>query len=475
VTISRLWAFLAVGLPVLAATISNLSTVDLAYHLRAGGSTLDTGTIPAVDTFTFTANGVPWLNQQWAAQVLLAAVYRLGGWSGLVVLRAVLVGLLTVCLYVACRRQGVNPRTAAWLTLGAFAVGSVAFTLRPQFLGMALLAVLLFLVVERRSSPRWLWLAVPLTVLWANVHGSFVIAPLVLGLSWIQDLADRSPFARQTLIVTVLTGAATLVNPFGPDVWRYAAGLSTNSFITSQIVEWQPTSLRTPPGIVFFGSALVVAFLLATRKHRPAWPTLLWLGAFFLVGAYAIRGVAWWSLAAAFALAGVLAADDGSTTRETTEPVRRTNLAVAGMIVAVTIALLPFWRPIDAGLAAPAGVVGYAPSGISGHLRSTLKPGDRLFAPQPWGSWFEFAFPFASVAVDSRIEMFPASVWDDYDKVIAGEAEAKEILTSWGVSVVVARDDNDFGLIEKLTGDPEWRQAYQDETGRVFVRTSADG
>ena len=60
-TLARLWAFLAVGLPVLASLIGNLSAVDLAYHLRAGEITLDTGRIPVTDTFTFTAAGATWL------------------------------------------------------------------------------------------------------------------------------------------------------------------------------------------------------------------------------------------------------------------------------------------------------------------------------------------------------------------------------------------------------------------------------
>ena len=48
------------------------------------------------------------------------------------------------------------------------------------------------------------------------------------------------------------------------------------------------------------------------------------------------------------------------------------------------------------------------------------EPGDRLFNPQPWGSWFEFAVPDLPVAIDSRIELFPAQVWDDYAAVVGG-------------------------------------------------------
>ena len=60
------------------------------------------------------------------------------------------------------------------------------------------------------------------------------------------------------------------------------------------------------PGILFFGSALAVVVLIARRGRATPWPTLAWLAVFFLIGAYAIRGVAWWPLGAVAAIAGVL-------------------------------------------------------------------------------------------------------------------------------------------------------------------------
>ena len=96
-SLNRLWTFLAVALPVLAALLASLSSVDLAYHLRAGDEILRTGAIPRIDTWTFTADGLPWLDQQWGSQVILAAVYRIGGWTGLALLRAGLVGAIFAC------------------------------------------------------------------------------------------------------------------------------------------------------------------------------------------------------------------------------------------------------------------------------------------------------------------------------------------------------------------------------------------
>ena len=102
----ELWAVLAVLLPVLGSLLASLSTIDLAYHVRAGESILDTRVLPSPDTFSFTAAGLPWLDQQWGAQVAFAAVFRVGGWALLAVVRALFVGLIAWLVFRACRSAG---------------------------------------------------------------------------------------------------------------------------------------------------------------------------------------------------------------------------------------------------------------------------------------------------------------------------------------------------------------------------------
>jgi hypothetical protein len=285
------------------------------------------------------------------------------------------------------------------------------------------------------------------------------------------------PNRHRLLILAAISGAAALANPFGPEVWAYAAGLSTNSFVTGRISEWQPTSLRTIPGILFFGSAAVVVAFIARLGRRVPWPTLAILGLFAAIGTYAIRGVAWWPLGAAVALAGLLAAappaepSDAAARRPVrTERSSRVNLVVAGMIVAICVVLLPIWRAVDARIGAPAGVVGDAPPGITAAIRDLARPGDRLLNPQPWGSWFELALPGVPIAIDSRIEVFPVKVWDDFDRVRSGGDGWQATLASWGVTIAVARDD-ESAFVARLRG-AGWRQVYADDDGSVLVAAS---
>ena len=466
-TLTRLWLCLAVLLPVLAAIIAPLSTVDLAYQLRAGDEILAARALPTVDTWTFTAAGQPWVDQQWGAQVILAAVHDLLSWTGLVVLRAVLTGAIFAALLGICRRRGLDARTSALLVIAAFAVAAPAMGLRPQLFGMACFAAVLLLVAGRREHPRALWLVPVITILWANLHGSFVLAPVVLGLAWLEDLHDGVTPRYRTLLVAAVTVLAACVTPFGPAVWAYAVALSANPAVTARITEWQPTNLRSVAGLLFFGSAALVVLLIARRGRVVAWPTLAWLGTFALLGLYAERGVAWWPLAVVPAVAGTLIPAAADRVRAEPPLTRRLNGIVVALLALAGIALLPLWQPIDERTGAPDGLLTDAPPALTQAVREAASTGaERVFQPQRWGSWFEYAVPEVLVAIDSRIELFPAEVWDDYERVVAGVDGWQAQLDAWSVDLVVVEAEQ-TAFRERLEA-AGWRVVVEDADGAVL-------
>jgi hypothetical protein len=403
-------------------------------------------------------------------------VARLGGWTALAVLRAVLVGIAFACLFRVCRREGLEPRTAALLTIGAFVVASFSLALRPQLIGIAIFAALLWVSAWRHDRPRLLWLSVPLLVVWANLHGSFVLGLGLLGLFWIEDAVARVRRPHLALAVAAAAGAAvTLLNPFGLDLWRYAIGFAGSSAVASRVSEWQPSTPGSAEWFALYGSAIVVALLIARRHRRPTWPRMLTLAVFFGLGVVAVRGLAWWPLVAAMTVAERYAWPRSTTaaTRDRGEPplYRRINLAVTGALVVVGVALLPIWRPLDRGLGAPAGLVGEAPSRITAALHEIAKPGDRLFASQPWGSWFEYSVPQASVFVDSRVELFPADIWAEYGRVLDGGSGWQAVLDGSGVTIVVAAlAHGQQPLADRLRASPGWREVHADPEGVIFVK-----
>lgn len=474
-SLAALWRFLAVALPALGALIANLPSVDLTYHLRAGAEILDTGAIPTTDTWTWTISGTPWLDQQWLAQVLLAGTFEIGGWTGLVILRAALVAVTFGLLGAAIlrRNRGLASRTVALLVIAAFAVSAVGLALRPQLFGLALFALTLYVLELRRDRPRAVW-AIPLVAaVWANLHGSFILVPVLCGLAWLEDLHDRAPRRLELPAVALAAIAFSAITPFGFGVWAYAATLASNPVLSARVTEWQPTTLRDGQGLLFWGSVAAVVVVLARARRRATWPALAWLLVFAYLGAVAVRGLAWWPLVAALVVAGMLELDTPAPAR--TLRSNRLNAGLAAALLAVMVMLLPTWRPIDPGLRAPAGVVGNAPPGITSSLLATSTSNvERLWAPQPWGSWFEFALHAYSVGTDSRIELFPESAWRDYDLVAAGSAAGLEILDRDLVEFVVAAREQ-AALLEALQADARWKLHYRDDDGAVFVRATEGG
>lgn len=459
--LERLWLVLALALPALVCLLVPIPAVDLAYQVRAGEEILQTGVIPAVDTYTFTVAGTPWTDQQWLAQVLLALGFRAGGWELLVVLRAALVSLSFGLVVATAMARGAGARTASILGLIAFALAAPALALRPQLFAIAVFAALLLLVARRHRNPRAIWLAPLLAVAWVNLHGSFVLAPILLGYAWLDDLARGRP-ARAAFVVLALGTAATLVNPFGPGAWAYAVGIGANPSIADRVTEWQRTTPFTVPGLLFYLSAAAALLLAVRGRACLRFPDWLLLATLFVIGFWAVRGLAWWPLGAVFVIArlpDVLAPAEGT---RGAHPASRIPGAVAALLLALVVAALPWWRAADP-ITGRVGILTYAPSGIAAELRRIATLGTRVLAPQTWTSFLEWAVPDARYFVDSRFELFPAEVWEDRAVIAAGGPGAEAVLDRWDVVLVVLPTGTQLGL-------PGWTVVYEDADGVILTR-----
>ena len=478
-TRDRLWTLLAILLPVLGATIAPLSTVDLAYQVRVGDLMRASGSVLSTDPLTFTAAGQPWLNQQWGAGVLLSLGYSAGGWAGLAILRALLVGLAVGLVFWTARRP-LSVRPAALLALGAFVVGIGALALRAQLFGIVCFVLVVALLTDRRTRPR-LAFVVPLVVLaWANLHGSFFLGVGAAALAFLADARAPAPVMRRSLVILVLTAAASVVTPFGAGSWSYALGLSTNGDVARLVTEWQRTSPLSFAGGLFYLTVLVAVLVLAAARRRERWlpsaPGLIWLGGLIVVGAWAERGIVWWAFGAPALVAPALArfrrpdvqAGPARSARPEPAALRRLNLGIVLALAALVILLQPVWRP-SAALAGPVGLLTDAPAGLATAMRASGTPSDRAVVPQRWASWLEWAAPGIPVMVDSRIEVVPPAAWSDYLAIAAGGPGTLESLARVRASLVVVDRREQGALLHALEAvGSGWLRVTEDADGAVF-------
>ena len=100
----------AIFLAALAASLAMLQAPadsDLFWHLSQGEWTLDHRSLLDRDIWSFTRADTPYTTGAWLGDVIMVLAYRAGGWLGIDVLRALLVGTATFfTARITLRAQG---------------------------------------------------------------------------------------------------------------------------------------------------------------------------------------------------------------------------------------------------------------------------------------------------------------------------------------------------------------------------------
>ncbi|RME40339.1 MAG: hypothetical protein D6796_17320, partial [Caldilineae bacterium] len=246
---------------------------DYWWYVRLGGDIAATHTIPTTDAYSHTRAGEPIIYHSWLSALALWGARRLGGDGLTILLRGGLLALFYGLLWHLCRRAGAGPRLSTALTVLAALAGSNNWAMRPQLFSYPLFALtLLGLHHWQAGRRRWRWLLPPLVLLWANLHGAFVLAFLLAGAMWVGEKNNR----REMAAVLAAMALAVLVNPRGAAVWGYVYRLLTDPASQQLGAEWKPPTIATWQGALFFGWLLAMPLLAARSPRRLSRTEWLW-------------------------------------------------------------------------------------------------------------------------------------------------------------------------------------------------------
>ena len=268
------------------------SDPDLFWHLASGDWMLDHGRLLDHDVFSFTRAGAPYASGQWLGQLALALAFRAGGWVGIDVLRAALVGTGAFFLARAVLRVQPHPAWATPPLLVTLLVTKTVWGDRPQLFTLALFPLVLDLLLAARLDGRLRRLALvpPLLVLWANLHGAFPAGLALVAVFTIEAALARARW-RPFALALAAAALASQLNPASGRALGWAVGYVATSW--GYIVEERPPDILTGPGLAF--AALLLAALasaLALGREgvgRALGAPLLWPG---LVVPFALLGLA---------------------------------------------------------------------------------------------------------------------------------------------------------------------------------------
>ena len=288
-----------------------LEHYDLGWHLAAGDLIRDRGNIPFQDPWSFTLGDKQWYNLSWLWDVIASVLFQYTNFSGLtlfvVACGAVIVGYLTsLCLSSGASAAAVCISVfSACLLYPSFATPPNIYLAASPNTSTMLFCVIFYGECLKRTR---CFLLPAIMVLWANLHGGFVLGFLIVGIFCGAALLRRD---WVNFKIYSFTGVACLVaifiNPLGLHIYDGVVA-TLGHFVQANITEWlsyfqNMTMPGSIPGVVYI--LIFIAFELRYRGSSPAIPLesrlLSWL--FLFLGLYQFRYMSFFFLFSTVALA----------------------------------------------------------------------------------------------------------------------------------------------------------------------------
>jgi hypothetical protein len=476
------------ALLVVLLTLTPLVQTDFWIQAKVGELIWSERAIPRTGLFHYTeARDFAFVAYEWAPSVLFHLLYERFGYEGAVVAKAVLGLAIYALVFLLAQRINRHAVLAAGIAVLTLLTANYRHFLRPElFADVFLLLELCAIFAYRRSRRfRWLLALVPISVLWNNTHGSyllgFLLPPLFAAgdlldaawrrvlrrerVAWRDELRKAAPYAAAFVLIV----CAFPANPHGFDLLRHSLALSGADYIRNLVPEWLPTFETTPPPWVHrmyaIHLAVLAAFLAIGFRQIRGWVVLL-TALFAYLSQDALRHVAVYALATSPVLAqlsrGLLSSS-------------RSRRLLAGALAVALALLVAVVHERGNVLGLRAGFARVAPlsEGAIDYIRDHGFEGN-AFCSYDLGDQLIFHFhPKLRVNVDSRVDIFGGRYMRDYMRALTRWRRLEKHLARYDVRyLILTRRDYD-AHVSKMRAALEaagWRRVYADERTVIFER-----
>jgi hypothetical protein len=469
-TASLLWLGLVLSVALAIAFLLPVTPQDYWWYLHVGRETLTAGAVPSVDALTFTQAGTQVINHSWGAAVLFWLTYKLGGLPLTVFLRGLLVALAFSLVWLTVRRFGAGRLGAVLVLLLAVLASSNNWSVRPQVFAYPLFTLALYLLYRwHKGDRRAVWGLPFISLLWVNLHGSFVMLILLVGATLVFGRGDRRTLALAAAGVLL----ATFINPRGFGSWTYVVNSLTVQSSQQFSGEWRPPVNSGWQMNIFFlwllGFPMLVA--LSPRKlDRLEWAWFLGLGFLALWGE---RYVIWFVFILAALTALMLADWEKKYLGDPKPGSPALNLTLSLLIVILPLALLPgvrnVWWP-----AAPAATENTPIAATEWLAAHPDLPGP-LWSEIGFSSYLEFTMPARPTWIDTRFEVFPVGQWQQYKDITNANWEYLPLLDKTGANLLMVSVKEQPALLIALDHQDIWCELYRDDVAVIFQHTPCGG
>jgi len=443
--------------------------VDFWHHLARGREIVRHGELLDHDIFTYTVPGQPFLDVNWLTQIVYFELYTWGGLGLVRTINALLLAGAWAWLVGICKRTSGSLEIAMALGLATFLGAWQVFTIRPQTVSIVLFVGLYDVLLRAEKNPRWLLIAPLILALWANVHGAFPAGLMLIGMfsaGRVFELASGGlksalPLAWWTLACVAAAGA-TLVNPYGPEIYEYAK-LTSGVSAARGIDEWLPPSWDQGIGVAWFVSLPIVSVVLGwgwLRGRRVSWREAFLLLCFGFLAARSIRMVLWWLIIIAPMLS-VRLADFWPKSRHVAYAPNRGALFTTLALLALCVVSLPPLHALNPLLRFRSPDETTANLEKAYQFIASKQAKGNIFTKLEWGEYLGWrGTPDWKVFMDGRIEIYPDEVWRRY-RLLTSEPVFAEVTRFRPATILILDEDlhGRTGVLAHVLQLPDWKEA----------------
>jgi hypothetical protein len=443
--------------------ISRLSDNSFFWHLQTGRQILEHW-VPRHDPYSFTAAGTPWVAQSWLAEAIYGLLDRAVGPFGIRLLGGLTGALVSALAYRLTLKVSGDRLRAMGLTLAAVGASFTLWSERPLFLGILALVGLLWIVeVPESILGRRPVVSIPVLMwLWANVHGTFALGFVYLGLHLAGRWLDGSRPWQGREATLVRAGAiavvACLLNPYGPALLLFPLELLSRGDILRHVTEWRSPDFRSLQGLTLAVWLAVFLACVALGRNRPSRRDMVVSVPFLLLALWAQRNIALSPLIGLPVAARAVAAAGARP-----EPAGRINRALAVLLLALGL----MWT-VEAVTTPDFALDGYPVKAME-YVADHGLLGSRLMTTDRYGGYLILKWwPRQHVFIDDRYDTYPTAITYDFIRFSDADRRWSEILDRYRIDVVVWERNKPVSLL--LDADPRWERVHDDKVAAVYVR-----
>jgi hypothetical protein len=407
-------------------------------HL-ATGRRIISGSFPRSDPYTFTARGASWTVQSWLPSAAMALAERVDATFGVAVWRAALI--MTVAAlgwWLSSASTSLLGRLVAVIPF--FVVGQQQWSERPLMIGLIGVAIVMAVAESRLPA----WVLIPVGWIWVNSHGSFVLAPVILGAVLIGEALDRGELRSIRLrpLAWCVGGLATgVVGPLGVRALTFPLVALRRSSDFASIVEWQAPRFTATTDRVFLLMTLLAVALLV---RRPTWRHAMLIVVVTGLALTSQRNMAVASLCLIVPIAASL------TSMGTLQTARTPR--VASVLGATALAATAF-------VSASFGAQGYPTAALN--TLAARQQLSQLAAPDFVGNFVTNAWSSdIAVMFDDRVDMQPPSVVRDQRMLYGARPGWEKMLRRNNVDTILWQADSP--LAGALAQSDQWDIVWTD-------------